>query len=94
MTKQESVCLTEMQDLLEIRIFAYDILRKLFLSEPTKELVAQFQNGIINFFPFNGEDPEIKEGIDQVPTIFKTFDLDKDFDGLHWDYTRMFIGPI
>ena len=78
---------------MELRIFAYDILRKVFLAEPTKELVAQFQNGIINFFPFNEEDPQIKEGIDQVSNYFKTFDLDKDFEGLHWDYTRMFIGP-
>lgn len=93
MNQQKTDELTEIQNLLELRIFAYDILRKVFLAEPTKELVAQFQNGIFNFFPFNEEDPQIKEGIDQARNYFKTFDLDKDFDRLHWDYTRMFIGP-
>lgn len=93
MNLQKTEELYEIENLLELRIFAYDILRKVFLAEPTKELVVQFQNGIINFFPFNEEDPQIKEGIGQVSHFFQTFDMDKNFDGLHWDYTRMFIGP-
>lgn len=93
MNLQKTAEFTEIQNLLELRIFAYDILRKVFLAEPTKELVAQLLDGIINFFPFNEEDLLIKEGIEQVSNYFQTFDMDKNFDGLHWDYTKMFIGP-
>lgn len=93
MNQQKSYESAEIQNLLELRIFAYDILRKVFLAEPTKELVAQFQKGIINYFPFKEEHQQMKEGVDQVSNYLKNFDMDKDFDGLHWDYTRMFIGP-
>ena len=62
MIKQENQQLTEIQDLLELRIFAYDILRTVFLAEPTKEMVSQFQNGIIDYFPFKEEHPQLQEG--------------------------------
>jgi TorA maturation chaperone TorD len=93
MNQQKSYELTEIQDLLELRTFAYDILRSVFLAEPTKEVVIQLQNGVIDYFPFKEEHPQLKEGIDQVNNYFKTFDIDKNFEQLHWDYTRMFIGP-
>ena len=93
MIKQENQQLTEIQDLLELRVFAYDILRTVFLAEPTKEMVSQFQNGIIDYFPFKEEHPQLQDGIELVNRYIKTFNMDKDFDSLHWDYTRMFIGP-
>ncbi|MEH7501822.1 molecular chaperone TorD family protein [Neobacillus drentensis] len=93
MNQQETYELTEIQDLFELRIFAYDILRRTFLEEPTKELIAQFQNGVINFFPFKEENSQLKDGVELVNHYFKTFDMDKNFEELHWDYTRMFIGP-
>ncbi|MDR7076639.1 TorA maturation chaperone TorD [Neobacillus niacini] len=85
--------LTETQDLLELRTFAYDILRRVFLAEPTKEVVTQLQNGIIDSFPFKDENMKLNEGIEQVSNYLKTFTIDKNFEQLHWDYTRMFIGP-
>jgi TorA maturation chaperone TorD len=93
MTKQESVCLTEMQDLLELRTFAYDILRTVFLAEPTKEGIGQLHKGMIEHFPFKEEHSLLREGIDQVNHYLKYYERDEDFDALHWDYTRMFIGP-
>ncbi|HEY2421007.1 MAG TPA: molecular chaperone TorD family protein [Neobacillus sp.] len=93
MNQQEAYELTEIQNLIELRIFAYDILRRVFLEEPTKELIAQFQNGVINFFPFKEENSQLNDGVELVNHYFKTFDMDKNFEELHWDYTRMFIGP-
>lgn len=92
-SNQMSNELTEIETLIEVRTFAYDLLRRVFLEEPTKELTAQFEDGIINFFPFKEEHPELKDGIGLVNKYFETFEMNKDFEKLHWDYTRMFIGP-
>lgn len=93
MIQQESTDSAEITNLLELRLFAYDILRRVFLAEPTKELITQFQDGVMNYFPFKEENHQLQEGIDEVNQYFKTFNLEQDFDGLHWDFTRMFIGP-
>lgn len=85
--------LKEIQNLLELRVFAYDILRRTFLEEPTKELVGKFQDGIINFFPFKEEHILLTEGTNLVHQYFETFNMDANYEELHWDYTRMFIGP-
>ncbi|MDF2855755.1 MAG: hypothetical protein K0Q87_1606, partial [Neobacillus sp.] len=46
MLNQQISELTEIQTLFELRIFAYDLLRRVFLEEPTKELITQFENGV------------------------------------------------
>ncbi|RSK28755.1 dehydrogenase [Bacillus sp. HMF5848] len=93
MIQQKSYEVVEIQNLLELRMFAYDILRRVFLEEPVKELIAQFQSGILSFFPFKEENQQLKEGIELVDSYFHTFKMDENFEDLHWDYTRMFIGP-
>lgn len=93
LTQLKDIDVTEIQNLLELRAFAYDVLRRTFLEEPSKELVEQFQNGVIAFFPFKEENTPLKEGVEQVNHYFKTFKMDEHFDDVHWDYTRMFIGP-
>lgn len=93
MNQQQISELTEIQNLLELRIFAYDMLRRVFLEEPTKELITQFKDGVINFFPFKEENSQLKDGIELVNQYFQSFDMDENFENLHWDYTRMFIGP-
>lgn len=85
--------LVEILNLLELRIFAYDILKNVFIAEPSKKIVSQFKNGIINYFPFKYEDNQLKEGIELVNKYFENFDMDENFNSLHWDYTKMFIGP-
>lgn len=94
MIQQQCDNLNEVANLLELRTFAYDVLRKVFITEPSKELIAQFQNGIMNYFPFAEENPLLKEGMADVQHYFETFNLEEDFNRLHWDYTRMFIGPF
>lgn len=94
MVNQQQIAeLTEIQNLFGLRIFAYDMLRRVFLEEPTKELIAQFENGIINYFPFKEENSQLQDGIELVNRYFHSFNMEKNFEELHWDYTRMFIGP-
>lgn len=84
------------QYLLETRIFVYDLLRRTFLEEPTKEFVGIItEKGFIESFPFIEEHEAIREGVNQVATFFQEHDLksEEEYDSLHWDYTRMFIGP-
>ncbi len=93
MVQLQEIDMSQMEHLLELRMFSYDILRRVFLAEPAKEFVQALQDGLIDDFPFREENREIKEGIEQILFYFKTFNLNQDFDDLHWDYTRMFIGP-
>lgn len=93
MIQQKKYDLTEIQHLLNLRLFAYDVLRRTFLAEPTTDFVNQLQNGVVHQFPFMEENEQLQEGINQVGDYLKNFHIDEDFDALHWDYTRMFIGP-
>ncbi len=93
MIQQKNEELVEIQNLLELRIIAYDILRRVFVAEPTRELIMQLQKGMINYFPFKEEDTQLQEGIQCVKRYLQAIKLEEDFDSLHWDYTRMFIGP-
>ena len=79
---------------LELRSFAYDVLRQVFLQEPTKDLLQSIEKGqYLREFPFIHENFHIEEGVKNVTVFFKEHDIDEIYDQLHWDYTRMFIGP-
>lgn len=79
------------------RQYAYDILRRFFIEEPSKEYLMQFvQKNMIDFFPFKEDSEMIQEGILDIQTYLSTHDvvhIDQNYQDLHWDYTRMFIGP-
>lgn len=82
--------------LMECRQITYDILRRGFLEEPSLEFLAIF-NGeqIDSLFPFVGDSEDMDEGV----TLLKQFCIENNlisenlFNLIHWDYTRMFIGP-
>jgi putative dimethyl sulfoxide reductase chaperone len=93
MQQQTSNELSPLQNVLELRIFAYDLLRRVFLEEPSWELISQFQEDVIEYFPFKNENQQIQEGVELVKEYFNKFEMDINFEELHWDYTRMFIGP-
>lgn len=81
---------------LELRLEAYNILKHLFLAEPTMELLNELkQKNSIGNFPFLQESNPIRDGVEQIESYFNSDFLDEKgtFDSLHWDYTRMFIGP-
>lgn len=92
MTEREK----SMLPLLECRLIAYDALRRTFLEEPTKGFLSQFQEeNLTDVFPFSSECEYIAKGIDVLEHFVSNNDLTSDniHNGLHWDYTRLFIGP-
>ncbi|EHQ90788.1 TorD/DmsD family molecular chaperone [Desulfosporosinus youngiae] len=88
--------LEQVLPLLQVRIFAYDCLRRTFLGEPSKEFLRTVSHeGFIEGFPFAEDSALIHEGAENVSEYLKNQDVlsEEVHDKLHWDYTRMFIGP-
>ncbi|WP_234032360.1 TorD/DmsD family molecular chaperone [Lentibacillus cibarius] len=81
-----------------VRQFAYDILRRFFLEEPSKEYLDYFvQEDLIDLFPFAEDSEQIQAAITDIKEYLAEHDVvnnDQDYEDLHWDYTRMFIGPF
>jgi TorA maturation chaperone TorD len=90
--------LQEAVNIFYARQYAYDILRRFFVEEPTKEYLKPFvQKNMIDLFPFKEDSKGIQEGINDIKTYLSTHDvvhIDRDFQELHWDYTRLFVGPF
>jgi len=85
------------QPLLEARIYAYDFLRRAFLSEPSLDYLQLLtQEGYLTAFPFGEEEENLSKGIKLVLSYLSSRDvtLNLEFETLHWDYTRLFIGPF
>lgn len=94
----KSLSIEEIENVLYSRQFSYDILRRFFVEEPSREYVRQFvQKNMIDLFPFNKDSVEIQQGIAAVKEFLETHDvvnIERHYQDLHWDYTRMFIGPF
>jgi len=85
-----------LQPLLETRVFAYDFLRRAFLQEPSPEFLRNLsQQQTLQEFPFKDENEEIEQGLRKVQDYLGQHDvmMEIEYDKLHWDYTRLFIGP-
>ncbi|EHQ88541.1 TorD/DmsD family molecular chaperone [Desulfosporosinus youngiae] len=80
--------------LIELRAYAYDVLRRTFALEPSQEYLVLMKD-TIEQFPFASESEDIRKGIEAVhESLNRSTEIrDDDRDELHWDYTRMFIGP-
>jgi len=81
---------------LEARAFAYDIVKYAFLQEPSEKFIRLLIEGeIIQAFPFADHNPPLRKARDRIVQYLKEPDAlsRKKAEGLHWDYTRMFIGP-
>ncbi|MGG0720005.1 molecular chaperone TorD family protein [Robertmurraya massiliosenegalensis] len=76
-----------------LRSSAYDLLRRFFLEEPNRQLLRSLQGGYIGSFPFKQENALIQDGVTDISIFLAQHDMDDVFDSLHWDYTKMFIGP-
>ncbi|HWR41206.1 MAG TPA: molecular chaperone TorD family protein [Patescibacteria group bacterium] len=65
------------------------------MQEPTKDYLGIMQNSITPEFPFHQESEGIAAGIKQVIDYMSKQDVLSEavFDNLHWDYTRLFVGP-
>lgn len=90
--------LSDISHVFYARQYAYDILRRFFIEEPEKEYIKHFvQKNMIDFFPFKEDSPELLEGIQDIKAYLSSHDvvnIERHYDELHWDYTRMFIGPF
>lgn len=78
------------------RTFAYDLLKCVFLKEPTKNFLKHLIEGeIIQAFPFYDSDATLGKAVEMMLGYLKRSDItsEKKFQDLRWDYTRMFIGP-
>lgn len=97
-TMEEKVALSELNNIFHARRFAYDILRRFFVEEPSKEYLKPFiQKNMIDLFPFREDSEEIQEGVNKLKSYLSTHDvltIEHHYDDLHWDYTRLFIGPF
>ncbi|HZK85293.1 MAG TPA: molecular chaperone TorD family protein [Desulfosporosinus sp.] len=92
----DQTTLEQILPLLQVRGFAYDTLRRTFLTEPTQDLLQTVsQVGFIEAFPFADESALIHEGVGKISKYLDNQDVlsEEVFNQLHWDYTRMFIGP-
>jgi putative dimethyl sulfoxide reductase chaperone len=90
--------LSELTDLLYAREYAYDILRRFFIEEPKQDYLKVFtQQKMVEKFPFIEDSKGIEEGARDVRDYYEKFDIafnQSHFDDLHWDYTKMMIGPF
>jgi TorA maturation chaperone TorD len=82
--------------LLECRLITFDVLKQTFLVEPTLEFLSRFQKeDLADIFPFASESEYISKGVNCLENFISSNDLSSKtvHNDLHWDYTRMFIGP-
>lgn len=85
-------------DYLLSRLSVYDILRRIFIEEPSVELLRFLKkintDEIIS--PHFFEDRKINEFFFSSIASLKDKDIShnsSEYQDLHWDYTRLFIGP-
>ncbi len=86
----------EVNMLLEMKVFSYSFLKHIFYVEPSKEFLKIIvEENIVEAFPFADEHKLIEEGIREVNNFLKINNIleKKEYEKIHWDYTRMFIGP-
>ncbi|ALC91310.1 hypothetical protein AM500_17030 [Bacillus sp. FJAT-18017] len=88
----------DIMDLFYARAFGYDILRRLFIEEPSSEYLAEFiGQKMVDNIPFAGESEKIASGVKLIKDFLAVHNpilSTMDYEDLHWDYTRLFIGPF
>lgn len=83
-------------DFLYARQFAYDVLRRLLTEEPTPELLQYLCEAGLALFPCENNLPVMSDAIAAMQKDLNSRQLQAgadDFEALHWDFTRLFIGP-
>ncbi|XWX61696.1 molecular chaperone TorD family protein [Desulfitobacterium sp. AusDCA] len=93
MHMQNEGVLCNLKPLIELRMFAYGVLNRIFLEEPTRSFLQSLKaDHFLEFFPFQDEHPLIKQGIAVADQSLTDLDLER-YEKIRWDYTRLFIGP-
>ncbi len=82
---------------LEIREFVYSFLKQVFNAEPSESFVSWINENkeVFDDFPFLNQQKLIKEGIGLISKYIKNNNVvsKEAYEKLHWDFTRLFIGP-
>ncbi|NBJ70005.1 MULTISPECIES: molecular chaperone TorD family protein [Clostridia] len=95
---RSSEAVLDMAEVFYARQFVYDVLRRFFLEEPSRDYLAYFvQEKLIDLFPFVEESEDIQRGIAEIKGYLSKHNVignDTDYEDLHWDYTRLFVGPF
>lgn len=92
----KNLAIEELHPLNEVRLLFYDLLRRAFLKEPSSDFLDLIDKTIVKTdVPFMEESELIAEGIKQIRDYCVTNDITSEsvHSNLHWDYTRLFIGP-
>lgn len=96
-TQAERLIQTEdLKAVLEARAFAYRMLAQAFLAEPVREQIQSLAAaGAVGIFPYAQDSELIRQGVDEAQAYLSdpANATEDAFESLHWDYTRMFIGP-
>lgn len=79
------------------RQYAYDLFRRLFMEEPTEALINHLKHHQgFALFPDDGSIPALSEAITELNLYLESREFQQGqeaFENLHWDFTRLFIGP-
>lgn len=84
------------RDVQEIRQFYYDLLTQLWSQEPNRRLLSHLRQYLDeDVMPLADEEPLLMRGIRQMAeSLIMTDQKDTEAEAMHWDYTRMFVGPF
>lgn len=83
-------------DALVSRLTAYNILRQLFVEEPTVPLLKLLQQEGLLIFAQIHPSPEVTYIVNEMNAYLagSTFEPHQEaFENLHWDFTQLFVGP-
>lgn len=79
------------------RQYAYDLLRRLFIEEPSVDFINYLQQQkAFELFSVIVKEPSVIDAITNIDTWLSERQFAKgntDYEDLHWDFTRLFIGP-
>ncbi|WP_438313131.1 TorD/DmsD family molecular chaperone [Sporosarcina sp. FA9] len=95
---KQSIAQKELNYIFRARQFVYDILARFFVEEPSKEYLKYFvESELISIIPFVEDSKGMEEAIGIIRAYLNEHDVinnNDDYENLHWDYTKMFIGPL
>lgn len=83
-------------DYLYARQFALDVLRRLLMEEPSIPLLTYLRDEGLRLFPCADQQPVMEQACLKMQEDLNSYVLEDgsdDFENLHWDFTRLFIGP-
>lgn len=95
-TKERPMGKKRFLDTLAKRLFAYSLLKRAFIDEPSKELLALLiDEDLISAFPFQEDNEELREGAQMISFCLKDPDVlsDRTVEELIIDFNGLFIAP-